>query len=320
VKRIYLGVLAASSLMIAGLAHGRAAGYDQTKLIRPITKTLTLIMIPKVVHPWYKPVQDGAQSAIAELKKEGITVKFIWDATPTADVDQQNRRIETDIGRHPDGLAVSCLDPATNSELLDEAIQHHINLLTFDTSCGGTYPFVGHRADEQDGRAMADFMGKKLNGTGEVGILNGSLTAPNHVARARGFKEEMAAKYPNIKIVFERPDNDNLQTAVTLTENALQAHPNLAGIYGVDASAPVGAARVVTSAGKAGKIVITGGGDLPETYPLIENGTIAAVTAQRQMEIGYWSVMYLVALNEGHTIPQDHDTTAFLMDKAFLDH
>ena len=85
---------------------------------------------------------------------------------------------------------------------------------------------------------MADYMGRTLGGTGEVGLLVGSLTAPNHIARARGFKEEMAAKYPNVKIVFQRPDNDNLQTAVTLTENALQAHPNLRGIYGVDASAP----------------------------------------------------------------------------------
>lgn len=90
-----------------------------------------------------------------------------------------------------------------------------------------------------------------------------------------------------MKVVFEQPDNDDMQTAVTLTENALQAHPNVKGIYGVDASAPVGAARAVMSANKGGQIVITGGGDLAETYPLIDSGVIAAVTAQRQWEIGY---------------------------------
>lgn len=30
--------------------------------------------------------------------------------------------------------------------------------------------------------------------------------------------------------------------------------------------------------------------------------------------------MYLVALNENHTIPADHDTGAFLTDKATLNH
>ena len=133
--------LAASSFVVTGAACAQAAGYDQTKLVHPIDKPLTIIMIPKVVHPWYKPVQDGAAFAVDELKKQGIVVRFIWDATPVADVDQQNRRIETDIGRHPDGLAVSCLDPSTNTELLDEAIQRKIHLLTFDTSCGGNYPF-----------------------------------------------------------------------------------------------------------------------------------------------------------------------------------
>ena len=298
----------------------RSATYDQTTLVHPVSKELTIIMVPKVVHPWYKPVQDGAHYAIDELKKQGIVVNLIWDATPTADVNQQNQRIETDIGRQPDGLAVSCLNPATNTELLDEAVQRHIHLITFDTSCGGSYPFVGHRADEQDGRSMADYMGQKLGGSGEIGILTGSLTAPNHVARTKGFKEEIASKYPNMKIVFDRPDNDSLTTAVTLTENALQAHPDLKGIYGADGSAPVGAARVVASASQAGKVLVTGAGDIPETYPLMESGVIAAVTAQRQWEIGYWCVQYLVALNEGHTIPAEHDTGAFLLDKSFLDH
>jgi len=319
-KRHALAGVVAASVLGLGAGQALASGFDQASLITPIDKPLTFIFIPKVVHPWYLPVQAGARAAVAELKKEGISVDFIWDAIPQADVDQQNRRIETDIGRHPDGLAVSCLDPATNTELLNEALDQKINLITFDTSCGGTYPFVGHRADEQDGKDMADFLGQKIGGSGEVGILNGSLTAPNHVARAKGFREEMAAKYPNVKIVFEQPDNDDMQTAVTLTENALQAHPNLKGIYGVDASAPVGAARAVMGANKGGQIVITGGGDLAETYPLINNGVIAAVTAQRQWEIGYWGVMYLVAMNENHTIPADHDTGAFLMDKATLNH
>ena len=41
-----------------------------------------------------------------------------------------------------------------------------------------------------------------------------------------------AAKHPNIKIVFEQPDNDDLDKAVSITENELQAHPDLVGIFG----------------------------------------------------------------------------------------
>lgn len=319
-KKKAIASIAAVAMAGVVSTHVKAEGFDQGAMVKPVNKALTFIFIPKVVHPWYDVVQQGARAAVAELKKEGVNVNFIWDAPPQADVEEQNRRIETDIGRNPDGLAVSCLDPATNSQLLKEAIERKVNLVTFDTSCGGNYPFIGHRADEQDGRDMADFLAKQIGDAGKVGILSGSLTAPNHVARVKGFKEELAAKHPKVTVAFERPDNDNLEQAVSLTENALQANPDLKGIYGANASAPIGAARAIMAANLGGKIQVTGGGDLPETYPLITQGVITGITAQRQWEIGYWGVRYLVALNEGHTIPKEHETGAFLMDKASLSH
>ena len=68
-----------------------------------------------------------------------------------------------------------------------------------------------------------------------------------------------------MKIVFEQPDNDNLEQAVSVTEGALQAHPDLNAILCCNASNPIGAARAVKNAGKAGKILIGGFDNLPET-------------------------------------------------------
>jgi len=310
-----LAVAAFASLLTTTAAY--AGGFDQGALITPVTK-VNLIFIPKVVHPWYDVVQEGVKYAIDEFKKEGIEVTYTWDAPPTADVDQQNRRIETDIGRHPDGLAVSCLDPATNTQLLKEAVKNKVNLITFDTYCDPAFPFVGHRLDEQDGRTAADFLGEKMGGKGSVGILVGSLTAPNHVARVKGFKDELAKKYPDIKIAFEQPDNDNLELSVSMAESGLQATPDLGGIYGANASAPIGAARAVIAAKRVGKTLVVGAGDIPETYQLIEEGAISAITAQRQWDIGYWSTRYLVAMAQHHTIPMDHATGGFLMTKESL--
>ena len=43
---------------------------------------------------------------------------------------------------------------------------------------------------------------------------------------------------------------------MTLTEQALAANPDLAGIFGADASNPIGAARAVSNAGLSGKVAI----------------------------------------------------------------
>lgn len=299
------------------LSAGSAAAFDQGELIQPIDKKLTFVFVPKVVHPWYDVVKAGADHAVAELKAGGIEVEVIWDSPPQADVSDHNRRIETNIGRHPDGLAVSCLDPASNVQLLGEAKTAGIKLITFDTFCAEEFDFVGHKGDFQDGYDLAEFLAEQIDDEGKVGILAGSLTARNHAERVRGFKEAIA-KHPGIEIVFEQPDDDDLEKAVTLTENALQANPDLKGIFGANASNPIGAARAIANAGKAGEVVIVGMDDLPETLQFIQDGVIAGVKAQRQWEIGYWVVRYLVAQNQNHTVPHEHATGSQILTKELI--
>jgi len=292
-----------------------AHAQKQEDLIKPITKPLTIIFIPKVIHQWYDVVAQGGKFAVAELAKEGITVNVIWDQPPQADVADQNQRIETDIGRHPDGLAVACLDPATNNQLLGEAVAAGIHVYTFNSFCDDKFPFVGQRDSYHDGYDLGIFLAKKLDGKGKIGILSGSLTATDHVDRVKGFKKALEA-YPAMKIVFEQPDNDVLENSVTLTENALQAHPDLAGLFGSNASNPIGAARAVKNAGKAGKVAIVGMDDLAESVQFVCDGTISALKAQRQWDIGYWTVRYLVAMNENHTTPMNHNTGSRFITKA----
>ena len=57
---------------------------------------------------------------------------------------------------------------------------------------------------------------------------------------------------------------------------------------------------------------------MPETIKYMMDGVIMAQVEQRQWEIGYWSVVYLVALNQNHTVPDYHETGAALYTKADL--
>lgn len=117
---------------------------------------------PKVIHPWYDVVAEGGKYAVEELAKEGIKVNVIWDQPPQADVVDQNQRIEANIGRHPDGLAVACLDQATNVQLLTEARDAGINVLTFNSFCDDAFPFIGPKSSEQDGYDLGEFLAKRL--------------------------------------------------------------------------------------------------------------------------------------------------------------
>lgn len=307
-----LAALAVSACALGTAIPANAEG--QGDLIKPVDKELTFVFVPKVIHPWYDVVAEGGKYAVEELAKEGIKVNVIWDQPPQADVVDQNQRIEANIGRHPDGLAVACLDQATNVQLLTEARDAGINVLTFNSFCDDAFPFIGPKSSEQDGHDLGEFLAKRLEGKGKIAILSGSLTASDHVQRITGFKKALE-QYPEMQIVFEQPDDDILENAVSLTESALSAHPDLAGIFGSNASNPIGAARAVDNAGLSGKVAVVGMDDLPEAVDFVCKGTIDALKAQRQWDMGYWAVKYMVAMNENHTIPMFHNTGSRFLTK-----
>ena len=301
---------------LLGIAMSVDADLSRS-FVKPITKKLTFIYIPKLDHPWYDEVREGIEYGIQEIKKEGVDVEYVWDAPARADIDEENRKIEAAISRQPDGLCVAALDPASNSQMLTKALKAKLNLLTFGAFAGSEFPFVGRHDDADDGYDLAKYLADKLGGKGNVAILSGSLTAPEHAGRVQGFKKALS-EYRDIKIVFEQPDNDDLGTAVSLTENALQAHPDLNGILCCNASNPIGAARAVKNAGKEGKILIAGMDNLPETLEFVKRGVILVTKVQRQWDIGYWTLRYLVAMNKGQTIPRDHDTGASMITAESL--
>ena len=114
--------------------------------------------------------------------------------------------------------------------------------------------------------------GGKAGQERQSGHSCGKFDGSEHAGRVQGFKA--LAEYPNIKIVFEQPDNDDLATAVAVAESALQANQDLNGILCSNASNPIGAARAVKNAGKAGEILIAGMDNLPETLKFLKEGVI----------------------------------------------
>jgi ribose transport system substrate-binding protein len=278
------------------------------------------VFVPKLVHPWYEDVKRGADASIAEFAKMGVTVQYDWDAPPNADVVIQTQRIEAAIAKKPDVLFVSCLDAAADKPLIEEGQKQGIPVLSFDTPCPDTTveAFIGRWDYRGDGSEAAEALAKAINHTGEVAILAGSPGAANHIQRVEGFEKAMA-QYPDIKIVAKEFDNDDVERAVNLTASMLQAHPNLAGVFGANASAPIGAGRAIVEAGRKGQVALIGMDDMPDMVSFVKDGTALAMSVQHVSEIGYWAIKYGVARVQGHTIPTIHDTGSLLVTKDMVD-
>ena len=293
--------------------------FDKEAWIKPIDKPLNFTFIPKSLHPWYDVVKKGAKKAIEKLQQWGITIEMTWDAPPAPDMEKHRKTIQTNINARPDGLAIACLAPASDIPIINEAVNAGLSVITFDTDAPDSLRqlYIGHPGDYQDGYDLAEFLAKRIDYQGKVGILSGTLAAPNHLGRVRGFRDGIS-QFREIKIVFERPDNDEMEKAVAYTGNALEVHPDIKGFFCCNASNPIGCARTIKEAGKTGQVHIVGMDDMPETIQFIKDEVIDGIKMQRQWEIGYWAIMYMTAINQGHTIPKEHTIGSRILTKEDL--
>ncbi len=177
-------------------------------------KDYRFVLVPKVVHPWFDKVNNGAQSAAAMLSKAtGAKITIEYRAPQTADVVEQNDIIERAISTHPDGIMVDLLDEKGNRAVLEEALAQNIPITVFDSvaPAGMDLTSVGNDFCEQ-GRLAADRLVELLGGQGEVAIMLGVPTAPNHAIRAK-CEQAVFAAHAGIKVVATGIDNDNIETA-----------------------------------------------------------------------------------------------------------
>jgi ribose transport system substrate-binding protein len=248
-------------------------------------------------------------------------VRYDWDAPQKFDVTMWIASLEAAAAKKPDVLFPSCLDPAAGTPVIDQAAANGVPSLIFDNDCpdSSRLAFIGHPDNEADGRALADVLAAKVGGTGEVAVLIGSAGSLQHQQRTKGFVDQITTQYPDMKVVAQEADNDDMEQAANLTATILQAHPNLVGIYGADSVAPVGAARAIVEAGKVGQAFVVGQDDLAETVQFMRDGVVAGFYVQKQKNMGYWSVYYAWAYLNGHTIPAVHETGGFVVTPEMLE-
>ncbi len=279
------------------------------------SKQKTFVMVPKGVHPYYEPCYEGFKDA---AKKCGVNVDY--KAAKAFEVPQQVEIIENLIALRVDGLAISALDDQGLVSVIDSATRAGIKVITFDAPAPSSkaLTYIG-TMNEAAGYSGGEAFVKAMNGEGEVAVLQGGLGAPNLNDRFKGFERCLKEKAPNMKIVAREDEQGKIDMTVNKTESLLQAYPNLKGIFGVSAECVPGAAAALKQQGKAGKIVLAGFDDLPDTIAAIKAGTASFCIAQRTYKMGWLSVEKLLEATEGKTLPKEIDTGVLIINKDNAD-
>ncbi len=267
------------------------------------------VIVPKVVHPWFDLVHEGALDAAKMLEEwTGSKFEIEYRAPQKADVVEQNQILESTIATHPDGITIDLLDEKGNRAVLEDALAQGIQVVVFDSEppAGMELMSVGNDFCEQ-AQIASERLVKLLGGKGEVAIMMGVPTAPNHMIRAK-CHEGVFNKYPDIKLVAKGIDNDEIETAQEQAATIMQANPNLKGWVSCDAAGPIGVGQAIKEAGKVGEVLSVGLDDLPQMIELIKEGVAESSSSTKPRMQGYWTVLALWQATLGVNMPKRIDT------------
>lgn len=230
-------------------------------------------------HPFYRELKSAF---LEQCKKRNLKPIIL---SCNMDLATQTAQIENFITQGVDAMVVCPAESAGIAGAIRKANRAGIPVFTADIAAQGG-KVVSHIASDnvQGGRLAGEYMAKLLGGKGKVAIINHPVVKSVQ-DRVRGFRQAIA-KYPGIKIVDDQAAEGQRDKAVTVTENILQKHKELDGIFAINDSTALGALAAIEQSGRKDIVLIGYDGD-PEAREKIRAGTaLKADAVQYPREIG----------------------------------
>jgi ribose transport system substrate-binding protein len=257
------------------------------------SKSLSGVKIAMITNgnaSYWNEAKAGWNAAMKWLGGKGATGEFTEPTSSTASV--QVSLLETLTSQGYTGWGVSAVTASSLTTPISQAVSKGVSVVAYDSPLPGTSAqlYIGTpntTAGCDAGKAMTQAIG-----SGDVVAISGSLTAANTQQRISGF-EQCAGS--GVKVVQTLNDNQDVNTAVSDLQAAIQANPNIKGIYAVYSYDGGAAGQAVQASGSTGKITIVSDDGESNTVADVKSGLIAASILQRPYYQGYMLAYVLAA-------------------------
>lgn len=251
------------------------------------------------------------REALEEACKSMNAQAIVTDARH--DVSKQISDIEDMIQDGIDILLINPTDSVGVQGAVETAKKAGVVVVAVDAQANGPIDsFVGSK-NYDAGYMAGEYLAKQLNKSGKVAILDGIPVVPI-LQRVEGFTDAMK-NYPNIQIVDKQNGKQERSIALDVTENMIQANPDLSGIFSVNDGGSMGVLAAIEGSGKNIMLVSVDGN--PEAVAAIQSGGPFKATSaqfprdQVRIAIGIAMAKYWCA-----NVPKHIPVDVVLLDKA----
>ena len=255
-------------------------------------------------NPFFKVIGDAIT---AEASKQGFETIVV---SADKDVARQGNQIKDFIVSKVAAIVLSPCDSKSIIPVIREANAAGIPVFTVDIPCNepgvviATQVATDNEGGGRDaGLAMIEALGEA---GGKIAVLH-FKQAESCQLRVKGFRAAIdahnAAAPAKIDIVTELESNAAKDTGYKAMEDALQAFPDLRGVFAINDPAALGARAALEKAGKADQVKIIGFDGQPEGKQAIRDGTIYADPIQFPDKMGTQTVDAIVRWSKGESLP-----------------
>lgn len=262
------------------------------------------VSVLTLTNPFFRVIGDNIT---AELKKAGYgTVVVSGDF----DLATQERQVNDFIAAGHVAIVLCPCDSKGIGPVIKAANQKGVPVFTADiASLDPAAEVVSHIATDnygggkQAGEAMIEALGEA---GGKVVILD-FAAAESCILRVKGFREVIDAHNASgaagqIEIVAALPGDGQKEKGDKAAQDALQAHPDLAGIFAINDPSALGAWAALDRAGKADQVKLIGFDGQLDGKQAIKEGKIYADPIQHPDQIGILTAQSILKYLEGEEV------------------
>ena len=275
------------------------------------------IIVKDTTSFYWQIVLAGARKAGKDL---GVNVPELG-AQSESDINGQISILENAVSGKPAAIVISPTQFAALGKPIDEAAKQ-VKIIGIDSSADSkAFTSFLTTDNTQGGRIAADGLADAIKAKygkaeGDVALITSLPGVGSLDARAKGFKEELAAKYPGLKLVADKVADGQATTGLNIMTDLITANPNLRGVFASNLIMAQGAGQAVAENKKADTIKLIGFDSDDKLVGFLKDGTIYALVVQDPYRMGYDGIKTALAASKGEKVETFVDTGANLITKA----
>ena len=200
-----------------------------------------------------------------------------------------------------DGIAISPVDPANQTAMLNDAAQQAL-VFTHDSDAPDSKRecYVG-TDNVAAGRQAGELIKEALPQGGRIALFVGKLDARNAQERLQGIKEAIAG--------IERSRSSTCAPTTPIrsarrrtSSEMLVSHPDVAALVGLWSYNGPAILNAVRDAGRIGQVKIIAFDEDDETLTGVKSGAIVGTVVQQPYEFGYQAITLLAKAAQGRSV------------------